>query len=469
MSQCLRISVKRILPLCFVILANASFEEVRSQQLPATTQAVTTPVQTPSPSPAASPEPVTTNSSEFTTAEESYWEQEWLTSDWNGARRKLKAKGIDLEFRLTQSYQAVTSGARSNFGAYGGKFDTSTNFDMQKLAGWKGVTVQLRTETRFGRIPNILGAKLIPTTYLITPKTSGTVFAISAFNFTKVFATNPDKGEFIAIGAGRYYGFDGADSPFHGGGGQATFLHLAFNGTPTHGRLVPSVTNGANFAWLKKGKPFLTFSVRDAVGHATTSGIRQLFNEGATFISGINFPTTFGAKSGQQSLTGMITTRKFTPFDDFSGVLNPFPPGVPPTPKRGSWIVQYKGYQYFKEHKETDGTTTGWGAFWTFVVADGLTNKSGLVLTGGVGGTGPFQNRKRDRWGVAFSIDGVSKRYREQVGPLVHIDSEHVFEAFYNFSLTPFVSFSGDLQVIRPMLTGSGIAVLPGARMVINF
>ena len=68
-----------------------------------------------------------------------------------------------------------------------------------------------------------------------------------------------------------------------------------------------------------------------------------------------------------------------------------------------------------------------------------------------------------------FSIDGVSLVYRRQVGKEIHLDSEHVFEGFYNFYLTRFISITGDVQVIRPMLTGSGVAVLPAARLVFNF
>lgn len=402
--------------------------------------------------------------------ETDYRDGEWLTGDWDGARTKLREKGIELDFRLTQGYQGVANGSVLEHGAYGGKFDTDLKFNMEKLAGWKGFSWEVRTETRFGDFAKVVGTKMIPVTYLITPKASGTVSAISALNFTQLIPIHKDKGDFIMFGAGRYYGFDGADSPFNGGGGHTTFMHLAFNGTPTNGRLVPSVTNGANFAWIRKGNPFLTFSVRDAIGHPTSPGLSDLFNEGATFISGINFPTKWLDKTGKQSVTVMVTTRKLTPFDDrFDGIVNPAPPTVPLTPKSGSWIVQYKFFQYFKEHKESDGTTTGWGVFGTFAGADGKTNKSGAVLTAGVGGAGPFKSRKYDRWGAAFSIDGVSLVYRRQVGPLIHLDSEHVFEGFYNFALTRFVMLTGDVQIIRPMLTGSGIAVLPAARIVINF
>jgi porin len=264
-------------------------------------------------------------------------------------------------------------------------------------------------------------------------------------------------------------GFDGADSPFHGGGGHTTFLHLAFNGTPTHGRLVPSVTNGANLAWVRKGNPFLTFSVRDATGHPTTPGITDMFKDGATFISGIGMPVKFQGKSEKHSFTGMVTTKKFTPFDQGPGEApDPVLPSEPLVPRAGSWVVQYKFFQYFSEHKAADGTTTGWGIFGTLVGADGKTNKSGAVLTLGLGGAAPFSNRPHDRYGAAYSQDGVSFPYRDQARPF-DLNSENVLEAFYGFAFTPFIVLTADLQVIRPMVQLRRTAMLPGVRIVVNF
>jgi len=98
----------------------------------------------------------------------------------------------------------------------------------------EGIVWASPDRTRFGEIPNIVGTKMIPTTYLITPKSAGTIFAITGLNFTQLLPLKA-KGDAIAFGAGKYMGFDGADSPFNGGGGHTTFLHLAFNGTPTNG------------------------------------------------------------------------------------------------------------------------------------------------------------------------------------------------------------------------------------------
>jgi hypothetical protein len=97
----------------------------------------------------------------------------------------------------------------------------------------------------------------------------------------------------------------------------------------------------------------------------------------ATFISGISVPTKFRGRSGKHSFTGMITTKEFTPFDQGPGeTLDPVLPSEPLVPRAGSWIAQYKFFQYVSEHKAMDGTTTGWGVFGTLVGADGETNKS---------------------------------------------------------------------------------------------
>jgi carbohydrate-selective porin OprB len=397
-------------------------------------------------------------------------EREWFSGDWGGVRSRWQNDGADLDVRLTQGYQDVANGSRLEDGAYGGKFDADLHFDMGRLAGWRGFSWQLRGETRFGDFANVVGTKMIPVTYLITPKASGTVTAINALNFTWLRPLPSSEGDFVMVGAGRYYGFDGGDSPFNGGGGHTTFLHLAFNGTPTNGRLVPSITNGANFAWIRNDTPFLTLSVRDAVGHPTSSGLSELFEDGATFILGINFPTNWHDSSGKQSLTGMITTRKLTPFDDRSdGLQNPFPSAEPLQQESGSWVVQYKFYHYIAEQQQRDGSTTGWGVFGTVAAAEGRTNKSALVVALGLGGTAPFATRPYDRWGIAFAIDGVSLVYRRQVGEAVRLDSENVLEAFYSYAFTRSIALTADVHVIRPMLTGSGTAVLPAIRMVVNF
>jgi hypothetical protein len=181
-----------------------------------------------------------------------YWAGDWAFGDWGGARSALQGKGFDATIRLTQGYQGVARGSSVDRGAYGGKFLTDFSFDLEKLVDRRGLSIQLLTETRFGSIPDIIGAKMSTITYLLTPTASGTEFAITALNFTQLVPLD-GEGSALAIGAGRYMGFDGANSPLNGGGGHTNFMHMVFNGTPTNGLLVPSVTNGAKTGWIREG------------------------------------------------------------------------------------------------------------------------------------------------------------------------------------------------------------------------
>lgn len=397
-----------------------------------------------------------------------YWHQEWLTGDWGRERLKLREKGVELNFRLTQAYAGVAGGGLGNSDAYAGKFDTHFKFDMGRLAGWKGFSWQIKTETRFGKTPFV--GNLLPTeTFTLTPLSKGTVFAITSLNFTQLLALDAKKGKFIAFGAGKYYSLDSYNEPFYGGSGHTTFLNIAFNSAPTGGRVVPTVTNGGTFAWIRKGNPFLTFALFDATGSPTTTGLGHLFADGVSFVGGINFPTNFGKKSGKQSFSASTTTKKFTPFDQLTEVIIPGPAGTTVRPKAGSWTLTYSFHQYLMERAGPGGAKTGWGLFGIASVADKTTNPLSSFFSIGLGGTGLFQSRRNDRFGIAYAHTGISGTLKREISPLIRLGNEQVFEMFYNFALTPFIKLTGDLQVVRPGLRRADTAVIPGVRLVINF
>ena len=106
--------------------------------------------------------------------------------------------------------------------------------------------------------------------------------------------------------------------------------------------------------------------------------------------------------------------------------------------------------------------------FATFAAADGRTNKSGLVLTLGLGGDAVMERRPHDRWGVASrrmaSVSSIGSRPGRSISTV-----RTCWRMLFGFAITPFVVLSADLQVIRPMLQGSGTALLPGVRLVIDF
>jgi porin len=393
------------------------------------------------------------------------WTREELTGDWGGARTKLREKGIDLKFRLTRSYQGGVAGDRGRKGEYSGKFDTHFRFDLEKLLGWKRLSVQVKTETRFGRAPSV-GSALPLNAGIISPQGEGAYFSVTALNFTQLIPLK--KSDFIAVGAGKYYSLDSSREPFTGGAGITKFMNVAFNGNPAVGQTVPTVSNGATFAWVRKGAPFITLAVFDPVASPTRPGLKKLFAQGMTFVPGISFPTNFGKKSGRHSFSGTVTTRKFTPFDQLAQFIVPGAPRAPVVPKGGSWSLTYTFNQYIRESLAQDGQKTGWGVFGVLTIADKTVNPVGGFMTFGIGGSGLLKKRRKDRFGVAYSWANVSRKLRNALAPLVQIKDEHNFEAFYNFSITPWLSLTGDVQIVRPVLKSADRAVVPGVRLVVH-
>ncbi|MHC4258525.1 MAG: hypothetical protein ACYSPI_08295 [Planctomycetota bacterium] len=59
-----------------------------------------------------------------------------------GLRSDLTDRGITFDLRLSQFYQAVTSGGANTNAAYGGKLDYILKLDGQKLGLWEGLFVR---------------------------------------------------------------------------------------------------------------------------------------------------------------------------------------------------------------------------------------------------------------------------------------------------------------------------------------
>lgn len=408
-------------------------------------------------SPASSPEP-------------DFWHQEEMTGDWGGDRKRLKGKGVELEFKLSQFYQGVASGGVRHDKEYNGKFQTVAKFDLGKLAGWKFWSVDIRTETRFGG-PLLGGTGTInPTnTAVMIPAAAGNIFAVTAVNFTRLIPLDLKKGNLLAISFGRYNLVDLADEDFFSGGGTERFLNIAPIGPLTVLRQVPLITNAVTFAYIKHGEPFFTFALLDTNDHSTTTGIPDLFQDGVTFSPGVNFSAKYFGKSAKHSFGGAITTKAYTPFDAIRQVILPGPPINPIQPKRGSWSVNYVFRQYFVERARSDG----WGFFSQVSFADKATSPVTTFFNAGLGGNGLFKSRRGDEFGISYAYTDVSKVLKDNLDLLTQGGRrprpEHQLETFYNFHITPWLRLTGDLQIIRPTRRIANTTVVPGARLEMIF
>ena len=404
------------------------------------------------------------------TPEPDFWHQEELTGDWGGTRSRWKEKGVELEFKLSQFYQGVTRGGLRRDTEYNGKFQTVTKFDLGKLAGWKFWHAELRTETRFGGPPvGGTGAINFVNTAAVIPGSDETVFAVTALNVTRLFPIDLKKGDLFVVSAGRFNLLDLSDEDFFGGGGTERFFNIAQIGPLTVLRQVPLITNGATFAYVRRGEPFITFALLDPNDHSTTTGIPDLFADGVTFMPGINFPAKYFGKSAKHSFGFAVTTKKYTPFDAIRQVVIPGPPVNPVEPKRGSWSVNYVFRQYIVEKGRRDG----WGFFGQVAFADKATSPITRFINLGLGGNGLFESRNRDEFGIAYAYTDLSSVLKDNLDLLSlggrRLRPEHQVEMFYNLHLTPWLRLTGDLQIIRGVRPIADTAIIPGARLEIIF
>ncbi|HET8781727.1 MAG TPA: carbohydrate porin [Pyrinomonadaceae bacterium] len=396
--------------------------------------------------------------------------QETMTGDWGGTRSRWKEKGIELEFKLSNFVQGVASGGVDNDTEYNGKFEMEWKFDLGKVAGWKYWQSEIKTEVRWSG-PLLAGTGGInPTnTAVISPQADGESVAITALNFTRLIPIDLKKGNLYAVSFGRFNLLDLIDEDFFGGAGTEKFMNMAQIGPLTVLREIPLVTNGASFAYIKGGEPFITVAVLDPNDHTLDPGIDDLFADGVSISPGINFPVKYWGKSAKHSFSGAVTTKKFTPFDFIRQVVIPGPPRNPVEPKRGSWSVNYVFRQYIVERGHRDG----WGLFTNVAFANKDTSPLTKFFNVGLGGNGLFKSRNRDEFGVAYAFSDLSSVLKDNID-LVTVDNrtlqaEHQFEAFYNIHITPWLRLTGDLQIIRGIRPAFDSAVVPGARLVMIF
>jgi porin len=392
-----------------------------------------------------------------------------MTGDWGGTRERWKEHGLEMQFTLTGFVQGTASGGLRRDTEWNGKFESTFDMDFEKLWGWKYWSAETKVEYRFGG-PVLAGTGAINTvnTDVIVPASQGSVIAITALNFTRVFPLNPKKGEQIEVSFGRYNTLD-IQEKFFGGAGLEKFFNVAHIGPMTGLRQVPNVTNGGSIDYIRHGESFISFGLLDPNDHSTTVGLDHLFGDGVTLAPAIHLPTKWYGKTGKHSFGYTVTTKKYTPFDAIKQVVIPGPPLNPVQPKGGSFSISYVGRQFLVERGKDDG----WGVFTQLSIADKDTSPVTRFFDVGLGGNGIFTNRRQDEFGIAYAYTGLSDVLKDNLNLVtlgnVRPHAEHQFEAFYNLHITPWLRLTGDLQVIRPVVRRAETAVIPGARLEFIF
>jgi porin len=297
-----------------------------------------------------------------------------LTGDWWGVRSELIENGMSFDASTTQYYQGVASGGFQQGFRYGGRNDYFLNLDGEKGGLWRGFSVSLHGETRYGQTPDLLTGALLPVNLMMVfPQATGNITALTAVKVSQYLSEN------LLVYGGRLNMFDTFVQPLTGATGLNGFLNTSMMFNPVYGRTVPYSTNGVGFVYYQNQQHVFSVSVIDTNNTPTVSGFDTLFSNGATIVGTLNIPTRFFDRPGHQGVGGTYSTGRYselqpTPYND--PILGPgslFPKST------GSWSLTYNFDQAL--WVSPNDPKKVWGVFGDLGLSDGNPNPDRFFAT----------------------------------------------------------------------------------------
>jgi len=383
-----------------------------------------------------------------------------LTGDWLGHRSRLADDGITIEADTVQFYQGVAHGGVREQFRYAGHNDFQLGFDLGKLAGWEGWSLNARAEHRWGRsVAQDAGVLFPPALHAVSPTPETEDLILTNLLFMG------QLNEHVAVLFGKLDTLDGDRNPFASGRGKTQFLNtnllLPVNGLPT----VPLATLGAGAVFLVDELPFAQVLVMNATDTITTSGFDELFENGAVILAGVNVPVPIAGKMGLHSFNGAWSSKTFTSLDQDARLVVQ---GVPLQRTSGSWLLWWSGAQYL--FQDPDDPLKGWGLFGRAGASDGEVNPVRYFFNAGIGGQSPFAGRKLDQFGIGWFYN----RFSNELGPIattaLGLESASTgVELYYNYAVTPYFKVTPDLQLIEPGTNRANTALIAGVRVQVDF
>ena len=385
-----------------------------------------------------------------------------LTGDWWGARSELIENGVNFDASTTQYYQGVASGGVQQGFRYGGRNDYFLNVDGEKVGLWRGLSVSLHGETRYGQTADLLTGALLPVNLMMVfPQPTDTVTALTAFKASQYLS------EDLLIYGGRLNMFDTFVQPLTEATGLNGFLNTSMMFNPVYGRTVPYSTYGVGFVYYQNHQHVFSVSVIDTNNTPTVSGFDTLFSNGATIVGALNIPTRFFERPGHQGVGGTYSTGRYSelqpiPYND--PILGPdylFPKST------GSWSLTYNFDQAI--WVSPNDPKKVWGVFGDLGLSDGNPNPDRFFATLGISGTSPIQGRSQDTFGIGYYYLAISNVLKDAAPNLSPLKNEEGVELFYNIAVNQWFHITPDVQVIDPYKQRADTSFVAGVRAKIDF
>jgi porin len=404
---------------------------------------------------------------------EDIWTRDKLTGDWWGGRTYLSDHGIDIGLRLSQYYQGVTSGGVDRNSEYGGTMDYRLNVDTNKLLGtWKGLSVNMHARTRFGQdVSADAGSFALENAGMLMPA-PGDYHGTDVTGLTASYTFPFFAGRLGNVTLGMLDVIDTVTGFFPNiAYGQEGFLNVnsqvsalpwfgAIQGLSLYGGL--GVTINQEYKMAQSGLLFT-----GTKNESTSWGsITDAFDDGV-FLAGFHrFFWKMDDKPGYFMVFGGVSTKDQASNDPHDFVVIPGQ-GIESTEQKKPWDVALYLYQ----------------DFWR---AKGDPNRKANFMIGGTVGPdnpqfaqwnffanieafGLMKSRPDDRMGVGGWWNGLSDNFKDLTSPLIDLQNTYGFEVYYNFAINKWAHLSADLQLIENERANDSMAVVPGARLVLDF
>ena len=404
---------------------------------------------------------------------EDIWTRDKLTGDWWGARTDLSDHGIDLDLRLSQYYQGVTSGGVDTNSEYGGTVDYRVNIDTNKLFGtWEGFSVDMHARTRFG---DDIGADAvgltIPNTGLLMPLPGDYQDTdITGLTANQMFPVGEKHLGMATVG--KLDILDAVTLFFPSAGyGQEGFwnVNALVSALPWFGAVNGLSLYGGWLATINKeyqlGQSAILVTGTENV---TTewSSVSDSFDDGAWIAAFHRFFYKLDGKPGYFMVFGGYSTRDQPSNDPHDHILVPGQ-GIVDTDEEKPWdIALYLSQDLWQAEDDPSRKTT--------------------LLIGGTAGPdnpqfaqynfftsvesyGPMASRPHDRMGVSGWYNWLSDDFTDLVSPVADLQDTWGFELYYNFAINKYLHLTPDIQLIENEWKDDDFAVIPGIRLVMDF
>jgi porin len=383
-----------------------------------------------------------------------------LLGDWLGARSGLAEHGILADLQLSQFYQGGASGGVGQESKYGGKLDYFFVFQGEKLGLWTGLTAAMHAETRFGE--DVLHVTpLAPVNVNMLYPSLDNDMVITGLQFAQAL------DEEYSLTFGKINALDLFYTLYpQTGRGVDGFMNASIALPLTVGRTLPLSIVGAGVLKSRGSQIQGGLLVYDSKDASITSGLNDLFDNGANVVGLWRFFSDFGGQPGSHCFAGTWASGQFTSLDPLGWSILPGQGLVAPQ-QSGSWSLLYVLEQQLWVDPSNPSRNLGLLSAWG--LADAQTNPFEWVCNVAVQGQGLLFARERDTIGVGYFYSGLSGDFKSLLAAAaLDVGNLQGVELYYNAEITPWFHLTADLQVVEPADRTSDTALILGLRAKID-